>query len=379
VPGSLEELSVEEFKRLYYEELLTESEIAEKLGTYQVAVNRFRNRHQLPALGKTGRIERQLPDLTDLQRSLIVGSLLGDGSMTAPSSITARFSEGHSLVQREYTDWKAEIMGDYVSQRYEATKHKDGRTYESWNFSTRTTTKLRPYFDLFYETGTRVFPEILPELMTPFVLAVWYLDDGGLLQRYYPRITFGLDDLSLGRALGALSVLGFKVTVSGSDCKTLLFPGQDERFFALIQEHVPPCMTCKLPREHLRGRYKVAVTAASRYGVLASKLSASSLRAMYADELLTDEEIAIRMSEGMEGPPFDEAAVARLRRQWGISAMTSQRRSELKRGATTMLSELTAELLASLATNMSDTEIGRLYGVSKTTIRLRRRRWGISR
>lgn len=244
----LDDLSVEEFKRLYYEELLTESEIAEQLGTYQVAVNRFRSRHQLPALGKTGRIERQMPDLTDLQRSLIVGSLLGDGSMTAPSSITARFSEGHSLAQRAYTDWKAEIMGEYVSQRYEATKHKDGRTYESWNFATRTTTKLRPYYDLFYGSGVRVFPGSLTTLMSPFVLAVWYLDDGGIMRKFHPRITFGLDDLSLERSLAGIRALGFRPKVHQEDtCQTITFPGQDLRFYDMIRPYVPACMAYKMP------------------------------------------------------------------------------------------------------------------------------------
>jgi hypothetical protein len=245
---SLDDLTVEEFKRLYYEELFTEAEIADRLGTYQVAINRFRNRHQLPALGKTGRIERQLPDLTDLQRNILVGSLLGDGSMAAPSPITARFSEGHSLAQRSYTDWKAEILADYVSQRYESVKHKDGRTYESWNFATRTTTRLRPYFDLFYGSGVRVFPDSLPTLMNPLVLAVWYLDDGGIMQKFHPRIAFGLDDLSLERALAGLRALGFRPTVHEEQkCRTIAFPGQDLRFYDMVRPHVPPCMAYKLP------------------------------------------------------------------------------------------------------------------------------------
>jgi hypothetical protein len=244
----MDNLTVKEFKRLYYEDLLTEAEIAAKLGTYRVAINRFRNRYFLPALGKTGRIERQLPDLTDIQKALIVGSLLGDGTMRAPSPVTARFSEGHSLKQRGYTDWKAKIMGDYVSQKHTAIKRKNGRMYESWSFTTRTTTRLRSFFDLFYETGARVFPESLPSLMTPFVLAIWYLDDGGIMNKFHPRITFGLDDLSLERALAGIQSLGLRPTVhlEGS-CRTITFPGQDLQFYDMVREYIPTCMKYKLP------------------------------------------------------------------------------------------------------------------------------------
>jgi len=379
----IEDLTIDDFRRLYYEELLTESQIAERYGTYQVAVNRFKNRHNFENLGKTGRIEKQLPDPTVEQKSVLIGSLLGDGSMSAPSSVSARFSEGHSLSQRGYTDWKADILEPFVSSRYSSTKRgPDGREFPAWNFATVSTTKLRPFYDLFYATGHRVFPESLYELIDPLALAVWYLDDGGISNRYYPRITFGLDDVSLERALKALEILGLKATVHpGNGAKTLTFSGQDELFFSLIREHVPECMVCKLPQERRGARRPGSARGSARRGSLISLLTPDKLREMYLDELKTDLEIALILSQEADvDPPFDEAAVARVRRKWGIPAFTNQERREGRQEGGSPLSTLTGVELERLYRGalLTDSEIGELYGVSKTPIRIRRKEHGIT-
>lgn len=252
---TLADLTKGVLEHLYLTELLTEKQIAEKFGTTQGTVGRRRRKWGIPALGRTGRITRELPDLTERQRELIVGSLLGDGWMNAPGRRSARFSEGHSLKQRGYTDWKAELLGPYVSNRYEGTKKdKDtGKVYKTWCFSTRATTRLRPFYDLFYETGERVFPSKLPELLTPFSLAVWYMDDGSIANQFHPRICFGLDELSRKRAFRALRRLGLKPTLheAGSTI-SIEFPGQTDEFFALVEPHVPECMAYKVSRESVR-------------------------------------------------------------------------------------------------------------------------------
>jgi len=250
--------SPEQLRQWYEVELLSENEIARRLGTYQVNVGRLRRKYGIETITKTERIARQLPsDLTFEQEQLIVGSLLGDGWMTASSEASARFHEGHAMKQASYTDWKADQLRPFTSKRYPTTKRQGGREYPCWYFATKSCTVLRPYYDLFYPTPERkrVFPSDLYKRMTPLVLSVWYMDDGSVTKSGHPRIHFGLDPLSLKRALRALRTLGLTPKAYGEEGdKAIWFPKQSHAFCQLIEPYVSqvPCMVYKLPTETLR-------------------------------------------------------------------------------------------------------------------------------
>lgn len=204
-----------------------------------------------------------LPPLTEAQTSLLIGSLLGDGGLSPTSSDAARFCESHSDKQHDYLLWKASALGSYISTIVRTEKRTDKGTYAGWMMSGVSCSQMRTLYDRFYPAPSRkkIFPADLK--MDPLVLTVWYLDDGGLMNRYHPRITFGLDDLSLDRALVALRRFGLvpRVHHNTDGTKTITFPSQDRDFFSIVQPHVPPCMEYKLPPEDttrrtalLRGR-----------------------------------------------------------------------------------------------------------------------------
>jgi hypothetical protein len=245
----VDELTEKSLRRMYLEELLTEAEIAEKCGTHQVKIGRMRRRWGIPTLGKTGRLEAKLPDLSERQVELVVGSMLGDGGMRATSSRSASFNESHSLAQESYLRWKGEVLGPYVS-RYTPTKKKgsNGKVYRGLQMSTHSCPQLLPYFKLFYpDGGVKVFPSDLYKRVTPFALAVWYMDDGSLTG-INPRIHFGLDDLSLKRARRALRVLGLETKVYGEGGnRSIHFPRKGTHFRWLIEPHIHPDMAYKLP------------------------------------------------------------------------------------------------------------------------------------
>jgi len=246
-------------RRLYLDEDRTETQIAEMFGTYQVKVGRLRRKWGIPTRTKTERVSGVLPNPTSQQAGILVGSLLGDGWMRATSDLAAGFGEGHCLKQRAYTDWKADIMEPFTSSRHSGVKvdHQTGRTFHSWSFSTTCCSQLRPFYDAFYPPPSRkrMFPSNLPDLMTPFILAVWYMDDGNLGTGSHPRIAFGLDDLSLKRGLSALRALGLKPKVYGEGSnRAIHFPKQRMKFRALIEPHVIPCMAYKIPSETERMR-----------------------------------------------------------------------------------------------------------------------------
>jgi transposase-like protein len=252
---SLDDLTEEILRKLYLEDLLTETQIAEQYGCSQNAIWNRRKKWGVPKVGKTGRITASLEPLTAEQEALLYGSLLGDGHLHATGEEAARFTEGHSEKQVPYLEWKAEILGSYVRKIVETEKRKDEKVYKGKMLYTFGTTHLRPWFDKFYPAPDRkrVFPADLPQRMDPFILAVWYMDDGSILNQFHPRITFGLDDVSLERALAALRVLGFEPTVHpGTSDRTITFPDQDRKFYDLIGPHVPECMKWKVPELSMR-------------------------------------------------------------------------------------------------------------------------------
>ena len=64
---TLKDLTKAILERLYLQELLTETQIAVQFQTTQQSVRRRRIKWGIPTLGKTGRLSRSLPGLTQEQ------------------------------------------------------------------------------------------------------------------------------------------------------------------------------------------------------------------------------------------------------------------------------------------------------------------------
>jgi hypothetical protein len=254
IPEGLTPLTLRD---LYLRQLKTETEIASLFGTYQVHIGRIRVAWGIPVLGRTGRMTVSLPSvLSPYQEQVLIGSLLGDGTMSGPGPHSARFSEGHSLAQAEYTAWKAGVLQPFTSGTYDTVK-KDpvtGREFHGFSLITHACTQLRFYYDLFYPLPNRkrIFPEDLHQRMTPLILAVWYMDDGSRSVRGEPSISFGLDDLSRERVFQALRLLGLDPKSYGEKGdQKICFPKQSYAFRSLVEPYLYPipCMRYKIPQE----------------------------------------------------------------------------------------------------------------------------------
>lgn len=104
---------------------------------------------------------------------LILGSVMGDGSIRRGGEHTAYFHEEHAAKQRDYLAWKAELLGSLVTTFGET---------ERGNFELSTTTlpTFAEYKDLFYGEK-QIYKRINSrhiKMLNPFSLAIWYQDDG---------------------------------------------------------------------------------------------------------------------------------------------------------------------------------------------------------
>lgn len=71
--------------------------------------------------------------LTEIQKSLIIGSLLGDGYMSC--KINAYIKICHSIKQKTYVDWKYQILSSMVNTKPKLNKGNGNRI--AYRFCTR--------------------------------------------------------------------------------------------------------------------------------------------------------------------------------------------------------------------------------------------------
>jgi len=108
---------------------------------------------------------------SDLQ-DLLLGSMLGDGSIKQEGHMTAYFREEHAQEQKSYVKWKQQAFGKLC--------RKPSDNAHGYGFSTVTLHELARIRAKFYPLNKRYkhITTALLEQLNPLSLAVWFLDDG---------------------------------------------------------------------------------------------------------------------------------------------------------------------------------------------------------
>lgn len=126
----------------------------------------------------------QLP-LSDQTKQIILGSLLGDGSLKINKNYrNAKYAERHSITQKEYIEWK-------VSQLYPelkgALKVRESSRPLSDNqvlhYQSHVSESLTVLHKLTHKRNTKYVRRRWLNKMTPLALAIWWLDDGSNVSR----------------------------------------------------------------------------------------------------------------------------------------------------------------------------------------------------
>ena len=117
--------------------------------------------------------------LSETQKSILFGTLLGDGHLeTQDNGKTYRLKIEHSTKQNDYTDWLHNQLKEWIRGGV-YKKNKKNREYVG--FTTYSHKEFRAYAELFYDNfGKKRIPKIFRELIDPLSLAIWFMDDGSL-------------------------------------------------------------------------------------------------------------------------------------------------------------------------------------------------------
>ena len=208
--------------------------------------------------------------LSGQQMELILGALMGDGSLSPnPRGRSGtRFRMGHGAKQAAYLDWKVSLLGNIgctlssnakgavfadltplpeLAELREAVYFGDGKKHLSWEYL---------------------------KALTPFALAVWYMDDGcftvrskGVQERTQGgtgRIEICVQAMSPGSRerladyLRDTHQLDVRVVTRGSRSQAILqfTTAASEKFQKLVAPYIHPSMEYKLlPR--FRGQFRV--------------------------------------------------------------------------------------------------------------------------
>lgn len=199
-----------------------------------------------------------------LASAIVIGTLLGDGSVYKPSvrKGEAQLRLGYMETSLPYLQWLREQLLSLVEMNPILPK-KGYKQFYCWS---RPSQALAEYRNLFYPSGKKVVPKTINELLVhPAALAVWYMDDGSIDDRpsYHRNITLATYGFSFPDCRRLCSVLksnfGIVCNVHRSTMRNKTYPKiyvlseSTDRFLELVKPYIQPCFAYKLGSASSRG------------------------------------------------------------------------------------------------------------------------------
>lgn len=186
----------------------------------------------------------------DIQNSVIIGSLLGDGTIDkyqfiqgASTNRNSLLRIKHCLKQEEYVKYKSTLLGNLVTSiRYLNNKrlNKEHKAVELTCKRNKAFTKLR---DIWYNQGSRQVPDNFE--LNPLSIAIWFQDNGSLAPSGFSLACQSLTIKSIEILRKKLYDFGIETNTWAGG--TIYIPSKSAKDFAnLIRIHICNSMTYKL-------------------------------------------------------------------------------------------------------------------------------------
>lgn len=156
-------------------------------------------------------MDNTVGSLTQLQLSLIIGSILGDGYIRViPGRKDAFLEVNHSIKAKEYVDWKYSVLKNICKSKPKQRNTNEGRV--AYRFFTKQNYEITNLLNMFYKNKIKIVPQSLK--LDPVILAVWFMDDGSKSKSnvYFNSQQFSLADQN--RLLHKLRQFGLKARLN---------------------------------------------------------------------------------------------------------------------------------------------------------------------
>lgn len=209
--------------------------------------------------------------LTNLQRDLIFGTLLGDANLqTATNGRTWRYRAIHKSEHKEYLFHKYDILKslcgpDTVPVEGNTFDERTSNTSYRWYFNTLTNPSLNFFGNMFYTYDSakpgqwkKDVPINVSKFLTPPALAYFYMDDGALKWLGHSNAmricteSFSHDGVKrlqnvFQNKYGISTTLTKKTLNDGSIGYRIAIPEKSSKAFCeLIQPYLVDCMKYKV-------------------------------------------------------------------------------------------------------------------------------------
>lgn len=184
--------------------------------------------------------------LTSIQHAILIGTLLGDGTLRRQGTRTNALLEiNHAYRYKDYVDWKWQHFQQYILS---LPTHRYGKgTRIAYRFTTQSLPVFTAYYEWFYDNRKKIIP--LDLTLDPLSLAVWYMDDGTKIRSafYLNTQQFTIPEqqflqMVLLKTFGLKSALNrdkqyYRIRVSTESSKLMQ---------KLVASHILPCFKYKL-------------------------------------------------------------------------------------------------------------------------------------
>lgn len=225
-----------------------DSEIATILGVKEISIYFSRRRNKI--IRESFAISKPR-ELSDIQKQVIVGCLLGDGYMGIKESINPYFKCEHGLKQKQYAEHKSNLLESLISftkyyKRPKADK-RNGIFYESYSTIVNANPCFLWFYNQFYTNKKKRITKEVLEFYTPLAMAIHYMDDGYLTSsnKTFGIATNSFDIESINNLQEKLLQYGIKTTLHS---KNQLYIKRSSAllFKSLIEPYVIESMKYKI-------------------------------------------------------------------------------------------------------------------------------------
>lgn len=186
--------------------------------------------------------------LSDYQKDVLIGTLLGDGSLYSDG-----WSENYRLQivqgdkQKDYLFWKFNVFSNCCCSAPSYQKLN-----QSWRIRTISHNEFNCYAKMFYTQKKKVVPSNLSEYLNPLALAVWFMDDGALGPRGEGYIlntqsfSFEENDYLRKCLMQTFQLPSVSIHKDKKWWRLYISKGSIERFRILIDPYIVPSMRYKI-------------------------------------------------------------------------------------------------------------------------------------